>query len=51
MAKKIFDSSIHPYQAQTLAISKELRYFFKKNIITPSNFENAQVEINGFYMI
>jgi len=23
----------------------------RKNIITPSNFENAQVEINGFYMI
>jgi len=30
MAKRIFDSSIHSYQAQTLAISKELRYFFKK---------------------
>jgi len=30
-AKKIFNSSIHLYQVQTLSISKELREFFIRN--------------------
>ena len=31
VAKKIFDSLIHPYQVQTLVISKEIREFFKRS--------------------
>ena len=31
MAKKIFNSLIHPYQIHSIAISQELRDFFKKN--------------------
>ena len=30
-AKKIFDSSPHPYQVQSIAIVKDLRDFFKRN--------------------
>ena len=30
-AKRIFNSSIYPYQVQTLSISKELREFFKRD--------------------
>jgi len=30
-AKKIFDSSIHPFQVYLVAISKELRKFFSTN--------------------
>ena len=29
--KKIFDSSIYPYQVQTISISKEFKEFFRRN--------------------
>ena len=35
VVQKIFDSSIHPYHLQSIAISKDLRSFFNKH---PSNF-------------
>jgi len=31
IAKKIFDSSMHPYHQQSIAISNELRVFFNKH--------------------
>ena len=31
-AKWIFDLSVHPYQLHSIVISKNLRYFFKKNL-------------------
>ena len=35
-AQKIFDSFIHPYYLQLIAISKDLRLFFNKH---PSNYQ------------
>ena len=35
-AQKIFDSLIHPYHLQLIAISKDLRLFFNKH---PSNYQ------------
>jgi len=39
--KKIFDSSIHLYQIQTSAISKEIRKFFKRNHYSSLEFWNC----------
>jgi len=41
MAKKIFDSLIHPYQVQTLVISKEIREFFKRSHHNSIDFQNC----------
>ena len=37
-AKLIFDTSIHPYQLYSIAISSDLREFFNKNLINPISF-------------
>jgi len=37
-AKKIFDSSVHPYQIHSAAISQELREFFLRNSHNHSEF-------------
>jgi len=36
--KLIFDTSIHPYQLYSIAISSDLREFFNKNLINPISF-------------
>jgi len=36
--KKIFDSSLHPYQIHSTAISQELRDFFKRDSNNHINF-------------
>jgi len=38
VAHHIFDSSTHPYQLQTIAISKELREFFNKDLSNSIDF-------------
>ena len=40
-AHKIFDSSVHPYQIQSSAISRELRESFNKNLINSIKFWNC----------
>jgi len=45
-AEKIFDSSIHLYQLQTIAISKELWEFFNKHLNNSIEFWNCSSNEN-----
>ena len=49
--KKIFDSSVHPYQIQTLSISKEIREFFERNHHDFLEFRIVQVKTNRYFTI
>jgi len=40
-AHRIFDLSVHPYQIQSSAISRELREFFNKDLINSIEFLNC----------
>ena len=44
VAKKIFNSSIHLYQVQTLSIFKELREFFIRNHHNSIKFWNCPIQ-------
>ena len=46
VAEKIFDSSIHLYQLQTIAISKELWEFFNKHLNNSIEFWNCSSDEN-----
>jgi len=43
---KIFDSSIHPYKLQSIAISKDLRVFFNKHSDNSIEFWNCSSDKN-----
>jgi len=45
-AKRIFDSSIHLYQIQSVAISKEIREFSKRNNCNSIDFWNCSSQEN-----
>ena len=44
--EKIFDSSIHPYQLQIIAISKELQVFFYKHLDNSIEFWDCSSDKN-----
>jgi len=50
-AKRIFDSSVHPYQIHSAAISQEPRDSFQRILVTISNFEIALANKSGHYII
>ena len=48
IARKIFDSSIHLYQVQTLPISKELRKFFERYLYNSIKLWNCSSQDKWF---
>lgn len=50
MAKKIFNSSMHSYQVQSIAIIQDLRKFFYKNPENSIDFGSVLVKPNGNIM-
>ena len=51
LVKRIFDSTIHPYQLQSIAIDQDLRAFFNKYAQNSINFWDCSNNTKQYYHI
>jgi len=50
-AQHIFDLSVHPYQLQSIAITKDLRMFFNKHLTSSIKFWDYPSDSKWFYHV